>query len=401
MFWLELFYELYYDFFGRYFDGAFGNIYNNATFIFISFIIFCILNLILQIIMHILYDNDMNENLDNYYVDIKDIDIDDLKPELMGIIRNSRKPNGRELGVVLFSLINKKAVKLETDTLNDVLYIQKSPKIRNIKLSKAEETLLDMMEDRKYGLKYFFCDFCSGYPAKKISKILEEESENFFDKTRRNKIFDYIFYFQKICIAIFTFILLISGVFSFPIESDQNEQMLNTGFSILYMAPFLLTIFVSLNISKFFFDIIKRTSSILSEKEHLSKFFQKTAIQLILLCVIFVFSKTIGAYLILLYMLAYAVMLSQNKEFINIKKIYLKKKIEIKTLEKYIKEHSLLENREVEQIRLYEMYYTYAFALGITVASDEYLKIEKILKKDGARIEKNHILDYIAAIVNL
>jgi hypothetical protein len=256
-----------------------------------------------------------------------------------------------------------------------------------------------------------FYDFCSSYPAKKTYIILEEESDKFFDKTRRNKKFDYIFNFQKIILVIIMFLFVISGIISinkefvnlFVFTEELFVEMLSLSAFIFafYAISAFLMILVLLNISKFLFSIIQNTGDILSKKENWKSFFLKISMQFGFLMIIYLFNRGLGLYLFLMYMLAYTVMLSQEKEFINIKKIYLKKKIEIKTLEKYIKEHSLLESREVEQIRLYEMYYTYAFALGITVASDEYLKIEKILKKDGARIEKNHILDYIVAIVDI
>ena len=378
-----------------------NNIGNHSNEIFIICIIALIVDLIIALILHKLYDDDMSNNLNNYFFDINEIDLNKKEVIELGCLRNSRLPNKRDVATLLFSLINKKVIKIESGLTNDI-YISKTENENNIRLSLAEEALLINMEDRKYGLKYFLTTFLNTYKVKNVINQIKESVKDKFEERKRHFVFGMILNIIKII-----FVSIIIGIIMSGTETSMynSNNFYHFSAETIKKAPYgvamywIFCFFVIIKLSKFIFDKLKIVNNILSEKEDLAKYLKINIGAIFALMLMFLISNVIGSILLISYVFAMTLVLKEKKVFVNVKKGCIKEKIEAISLEKFIKENTLLIEKEVECIKIYEDYFTYAFAFGITLKSDEYLNLYSTLKKDNARIDKNSMYDFFLNVV--
>ena len=90
-------------------------------------------------------------------------------------------------------------------------------------------------------------------------------------------------------------------------------------------------------------------------------------------------NKLLAIFFIFVYITALIFNLAGKKYFLNVKSGYLKEKIEAISLEKYIRECSNLKERDSQSVIVYEEYFLYAFAFGITLKVNDDLELNNVL----------------------
>ena len=355
-------------------------------------IIFLILNFIV-VLLHKMYNVDMDNYLNEYFIDINDIDFSKKKIFEVGCLRDSRLPNKRDVVVFLFELINKKHLILSKEY--DEYYVEVND-ISNIEdISSSEQIILDLIDNKKVKLKAFIRKLSNKYASKKISNEMKTEILKKFDFFKVNKFFIIFFNFLKIPIFISVFTFAISLIYIFYNESASDAintfttmQVLINIFSVI--DNFVLVI-VFIFMVTYCCGYIKKLNNILLNKEENFKFFKVIGIVLIAFMLVFFINKLLAIYLMFVYITALIFNLAAKKYFLNVKSSYLKEKIEAISLEKYIREHSNLKERDSQSVIVYEEYFLYAFAFGITLKVDDDLELNNVLFNEVMKenFEKN------------
>ena len=345
---------------------------------FIAFIIiFLILNFIV-VLLHKIYNVDVSDSLKEYFVDINDIDFSDKKIFELACLKDSRLPNERDVFTMLFGLVNKKHLKLSKKY--DKYYIERNDKLNIDNISSSELLLLDLIENEKVDLKYFVKKISNKYASKKIVNKMREEIFEKFDYFEVNTNLIVVFNFLKITMIV-AFVLF--SAFWLFIASQNVEYY--SGTLLMSIPEIFLNLYNLLLIVIFIFTLtyccgyVKKLNDILFNKEKNVKFLVVIGIVLIAFMVLFLINKVIAIFCIYVYITGLIINLSEKKYFLNVKKGYLKDKIEAISLEKYIREYSNLKERDSQSIIIYEEYFSYAFAFEITLKVNDELDLNNIL----------------------
>ena len=92
-------------------------------------------------------------------------------------------------------------------------------------------------------------------------------------------------------------------------------------------------------------------------------------------------------------------MLKDKRRFINVKKGYIKDKIEAISLEKYMKEEILINEKECRMI--FEEYINCAFAFEIKLKSEKNLNPEQIALRKFFKKSKNNLTLFMESVLKL
>lgn len=376
---------------------------NFNTFFVIGLSVFLFLNMIV-ILMHKLYDVDINNSLDEYFVDINDYDFKKRSPFEIACLRNSSLPGKREIVTTILSLINRDYIKLRKDE-NDIYYIKKVENIDTKGLKKSEIVLLDCIvpeesdgENDEYNLKKFILKMMKQYNSRKVINKMTEELLGKFDFFKRNVIFDVIFFILK-------YVSLVVIIFA-TIWMFGSINLLNLTSNVLsfYLVDVFIIIIEIFLVVYLMYTKIEVFHKLVFEKEKTLRFLSINSLILIGIILIFLLNKGLGTLLMFCYIYAQTLSLMKKRIFVNVKKGYIKEKIEAISLEKYIKDHSFFQEKEMEQIMLYEEYFTYAYAFGINVKVDDKLdlkqnEIEKAIKSTSSQIR--NLLEFLQESVEI
>ena len=379
----------------------FENNFNN--FFIIGIILFIFLNFMV-LLLHKIYDKDINNALEDYFVDINDYDFKKRSPFEIACLRNSRLPEKKEIITTILSLINRDYIKLRKDE-NNVYYIKKVENISKTNLKESEIILLDCIIpeesdglDDEYNLKKFILKMMKQYNSRKVINKMKEELLGKFDFFKKHIIFDIICfilkYFSLVCIVFI-------GIWMFASINILNTTSIVLAF---YIFDIFVFIFELILLSYYIYIKIEKSHKLVYEKEKTGKFLGINALMLIGIVLIFLFAKGLGTLLIFCFVYSQILVLMKKRIFVNVKKGYIKEKIEAISLEKYILEHSFFKEKEIEQIMLYDEYYTYAYAFGINVKVDDkidlkQLEIDKVIKSTSLRV--HNLLEFLHESVEI
>lgn len=356
--------------------------YETTKYFGIIFIVLITLFLVfnfLVVLLHRMYNVDVNDSLKDYVVDINDIDFSNKKIFEVACLREARLPDKRDVYTVLFEMINKKYLILSKEY--DNYYIKRNEQINIENISESEKIFFDLLEDGKKDFKGFIKKISNRYSTKKILNKMTEEIFNKFDYFEVNSYLGVIFNFLKITIlgvflllCLYLLFMLNQGDVSFYSTRTYNETV---NIVLFFDVALLITVFIFL--LTYCCGYVQKVNNLLFNKEDLGKFLLKNGIILISFMVIFFINKLIVIFLLYIYISALILNLTQKKYFVNVKSGYLKEKIEAISLEKYIREYSNLKERDAQSIIVYEDYFIYSYVFGITLKVDDELDLNNVL----------------------
>lgn len=355
--------------------------YETTKYLGITFIILVAIFLIFNVfvvLLHRIYNVDIENSLKNYFVDVNDIDFTNKKIFEMACLRESRLPCKRDVYTILFGLVNKKYLIISKEY--EDYYIEKTKNLNIDNLSNPEKMLLDLIEDEKVNLKLFIKEISNKYSAKKIVNEMKEEIFEKFDYFVVNNYLGMIFSFFKILIlgTFGLFCIYVLFILGKGDESLYTNKLVNTTSIITYLdVAFLIVVFIF--ILTYFFGYIQKINDFIYNREDAGKFLFINGIILISFFILFLINKFIAVFLIYIYITALILNLDHKKYFMNVKNGYLKEKIEAISLEKYISEYSNLKERDSQSVIVYEEYFTYAYAFGITLKVNDELDLTNVL----------------------
>lgn len=369
------------------------NIELNKFFI-ICLAVFLFFNIIL-IILHNIYNFESNKNLNKYFVNIKEINFKNKSPFELACLRNSRLPKRRDIITVLLDLINRGYIKIYKYS-NKKYYIKKIANDRR-KLSESEKNLIDTINDEFYDLKKFISNIFKKNNCKKILNKMTEEIEHKFEEVKINIVFYFLFKILNLFLISFVFIFAL-GILSFsniklniPIIEYLSEPL-----SVIIGFMFLIEFFV---IASMLYSKIQKLNNILIEKEDLKGFLRINVFVLIFFILIFLLNKCISIFLIITYLYTLSLLLKDKRRFINVKKGYIKDKIEAISLEKYMKEEILINEKECKMI--FKEYINCAFSFEIKLKSNENLTSDQIILEKFFKKSKNNLTLFMESVLKL
>lgn len=348
------------------------NIDLELNFIFVLFIIlFIILNTIL-ILLYKFYNNDssLNEILIHKYIDIYELNLFKTNPIESACLKDSRLPNKRDVISLILYLINKKHILLKKDQKNNY-YLHKTTKEKK-SLSISEILLLDKIPNKECNLKTFIFQILKKNNCKEILDSMTLEIKNKFKISKRPIIFDLCFLILKYILIGF-FFLLITNIFI-----NINFEILTTLQKKIITLDFIFILFETLILAYIFYIFNNKIYTKLSIDKNTNKFLLTNSTLLICFLLLFLLIKPIAILLIYIYTYSLLLVLIDKKIFVKELNNDFTFTIENLSLYNYLNTYSLLKEKEIAQIKIYDILFTYAFAFKINLKTDNYLNTYKI-----------------------
>lgn len=345
---------------------------SELNFIFILFIIlFFVLNIILTL-LHKFYNNDstLKKILKDKYIDIYELNILKTNPIESACLKDSRLPNKRDVISLILYLINKKYIILNKDQKNNY-YLEKTKKEKK-SLSTCELLLLDKIPNKKCNLKTFIFQILKKNNCKEILNTMTLEITNKFKISKRPIIFDLFFLILKYILIGFFFVL-ITNIFI-----NINFEILTTIQKKIVTLDFIFILFETIILAYIFYIFNHKTYNYLSIDKNVNKFLLINLTLLVCFLLLFLLTKPIAVLLLFIYTYSLLLVLIDKRIFVKELNNDFNLTIETISLYNYLNNYSLLKEKEIAQIKIYDVLFTYAFAFNINLKTDNYLNTYKI-----------------------
>jgi uncharacterized membrane protein len=324
--------------------------------------------------LFIVYCNDDYELLSKY------------NPMILACIAQNREMNPRDIIAVLLDLVNKKVLKMEIrkSSVKNKYFISKES--NNIEVDEIEQSVLDLFfqDVNKIELQSSIKDLNrSDLTIEKI-KAIDKLAINKLSTIGANsiKVSKPLLVFNNIIFAVVCIITILSTAFNISLANStlsQSNLALNSsvGSSFIIIFTFIIVLLpIVLYIIYFLLYVFRYTQKYIgkiafkfSGKKLVKSILTFAALSSGVFTLLFLTVK--NEYVIIntvLFMVALLIIMTDNLMSRHNVKIY-KSFLSLKMIEDKLENGSLLKDKKIDDILLWDKYLTFAIALGITNVS--------------------------------